>query len=316
MTTQDGEKATVVSDVSEKLLESGGIALDRMPMLRVIVDRLAGFCGDSFRNFTGAPIYMLVRDVSVGKIGQILDSYETRAIVAIYQVAEWDSRLILGFDLQFVYSIVEVLFGGDGSEPKFEQERSLTNIEAKVAHRAFEISIRALRSAFESIAELTFTHERTEARLEFAVAGRRNNMAVIARIGLQVHDRIGELFVLIPQQALNPLRQLLGTNVANFGATQDPRWSKQIEKEVSRAEVNLRAVIAAPDFTLEEIAEWQVGEVIPLKPIEENNLRLEAEGQPVFYCELGRAKGFYTVRVVDAIDPEAEFMDDVMGKSP
>ena len=305
-----------VGDFSEKLLESGGITLDRLPMLKVIVDRLAGICAEAFRNFTSAPVYMPVRDVSVGRIGQILDSYETRAIVAIYQVTQWDSRLIIGLDLSFVYSIVEVLFGGDGSEPVFETERSLTNVEIKVAHRAFDLAIQSLKSAFSSVADLTFVHERTEARLEFAVAGRRSNMAVIARIGLQVLDRSGELFVLIPQQALNPLRQLLGTNVSNQGMTHDPRWSKQIEKEVQRAEVALRAIADSYDLALEEVARWQIGDVIPMKPIEEAYLRLEAEGQPIFVCELGRAKGFYTVRIIDAVDPEAEFMDDVMGKNP
>jgi flagellar motor switch protein FliM len=301
-------------DIAERLLESGGISLDRLPMLKVVIDRLASFCADGFRQISSAPIYIVVRDISVGRIGQILDSYETRAIAASYQVTEWDSRILLGLDRPFVFSLLEVLFGGDGSEPAVTDERALTSVELRVAQRAFDITVASLKASFGSVADLTFVYERTEARLEFAIAGRRNNLAVLVRLNFQVFDRTGEIFVIIPQQALKSLRQVLANDVTHTVAAPDPRWSRQMEKELHRTEVVLTAILDSYKVTLGEIANWRVGDVVPLMSIDAGHLRLECENQPVFRCELGRARGYYNVQIEDSIDPEAQFIDDMISQ--
>jgi flagellar motor switch protein FliM len=296
------------ADVAERLLESGGIAVDRLPMLKAIVDRLASSSAEGFRALTTAPIYMLVKDISVGKIGHILDSYESHSVLSMYNVKEWDSRILIGADNTFVFSIVEMLFGGDGSEAIMQEERALTNIEVRVAMKSFEIIAASLKAAFSAVTTLTFGYERTETRSEFAVAGRRNNLAVCARIGLQVMDRTGEFFVVIPQQALNPLRQLLSSNVASANAG-DPKWSRQIEKEIHKSEVSLYAILDSYDLDLDTIAQWKPGTIVPIKSVEDGQLRLECKGYPVFLCELGRSRGFYTVRVKETIDPETTLIE-------
>ena len=308
----DGDMTRI--DVSERLLESGGLSIERLPMLKTIADRLASHCEEEFRNLTGMQIYMVINDLSVGKIGQILDSYETRAVANVYHANEWESRLLLGLDRSFVFTLTEILFGGDGSEPAFDTDRAFTNIEMKVAQRAFDLAISSLQAAFAPVANLTFMYERTEARLEFAIAGRRSNLAVLARVGLRLMDRTGELFVVIPQQALNPLRQLLAIDLTTTTTHSDPKWTKKIERELHRTEVSMRALLQSEDLELGDIADWKIGQFIPLKSIEEGFLRLECEGQPIFTCELGRAKDVYTVRVRDPIDLEAEFIDDMMAQ--
>ena len=59
----------------------------------------------------------------------------------------WDARIMVGLDNKLVFALVEALFGGDGSEPPYAENRALTNIEMRVAQKTFDIIARALQAA-------------------------------------------------------------------------------------------------------------------------------------------------------------------------
>ena len=48
-----------------------------------------------------------------------------------------------------------------------------------------------------------FKFERLETRMDFAVIAPRNSFAVLAKINLRMLGRSGEVFVVLPQAALN-----------------------------------------------------------------------------------------------------------------
>ncbi len=126
------------------------------------------------------------------------------------------------FDRDVVFTMVEVLFGGDGSEPPIEDERSFSNIEMRIAQALFVQMAKALANSFALVRQTTFTFQRIENRMDFAVIGRRSNLAVTAKFLLQAINRGGEMFVIIPQTALSPMRQQLSRTSSGDTAVRDP----------------------------------------------------------------------------------------------
>ena len=41
-------------------------------------------------------------------------------------------------------------------------------------------------------------------------------------------------------------------------------------------------------------------------------MKLEADGQPLLNCQLGKTKGFYTLRVEGFVDREQEFLNTLI----
>ena len=296
----------------ERLFDSAGISLDRMPMLRVIFDRLAMQCSENARQLSTAPAYFSVHSIKTERIGKILEAAEGKVVVAVLHVQAWDARIMVGLDNKLVFALVEALFGGDGSESPYIENRTLTNIEMRVAQKTFDLITRALHKAFSVIEETHFKFERIETRMDFAVVAPRNNFAVLAKLNLRVLGRAGEFFVAIPQAALNPIRQSLTADRSNDAATPDPRWSKQIKTEVGKAEVMVQAIIEEDGFTLGDIAALKVGNVLQLKATPKSRVKLECNSEPLFWCQLGQAEGKYTLRVDDIVDAEQEFLDGLV----
>jgi flagellar motor switch protein FliM len=311
MNIETFQTAAAAGGVSDRLLDAAGITIDRLPMLNVIFDRVATYCADGLRHMSASPSYFSVSNIESGRIGDILEDYDSNAIAAMYHAVDWDTRILVGFDRDFVFTMIEVLFGSDGSEPPVDDERAFSNIEMRVAQALFDEAGRAVQQAFGPISKTALNLERIETRMDFAIIGRRNNLAVVAKLLIQALGRGGEMFVIIPQSALSPMRQSLAHVVSTDVATADPRWSKQMQSEVSRTAVSLKAVLEERTVDLGDVAGFQVGQVLELQATPATLVRLECNGQALFRCRLGQSQGAYMLQVEDVIDEDQEFFDDL-----
>jgi len=300
------------NDIRDRLLDAAGLSLDRLPMLHVIFDRMTTFCADHLRHLAASPMYYSLSEIESGRIGDILEMYEANAIAGVFHAPEWDSHVLVGFDRDFIFTMVEVLLGSDGSEPPADEERGFSNIELRLAQAIFEQVGKALQASFALVADTPFKFERLETRMDFAVIGRRNNQSVVAKFLLQALNRGGEMFVIIPQSVLNPMRQTLARVLSGDSSTRDPRWAKQIATEVQKPEVTLKAVLEERHLSLGEIADLKVGQILELQATPRSRVKLEGNNQGLFWCHVGKAEGSYVLRVDEFINQEQEFIDDVL----
>jgi flagellar motor switch protein FliM len=269
-------------------------------------------CAEHLRHMAASPMYYSLSGLESGRVTEILEMYEANAVAGIFHAPEWDSHILIGFDRDFIYTMVEVLFGSDGSEPPVEEARGFSSIELRMAQTLFEQVAKALQASFSLIVDTKFKLERIETRMDFAVIGRRNNQAVAAKFLLQALNRGGEMFVIIPQSVLNPMRKALSHVVTGESTGRDPRWMQQIATEVKKTEVNLTAVLEERFLSLGEIADLKIGDVIELQATPRSRVKLESNQQGLFWCHIGQSEGSYVLKVDELIDQEKEFLDDVL----
>ncbi|KQQ25969.1 flagellar motor switch protein FliM [Methylobacterium sp. Leaf125] len=302
------------ADIRARLIEAGGLSLDRMPMLNVVFDRLTSGCSDNLKPLVASPVYFTFNGFASGRFGEMLDAYENNAVAGIFHAPEWDSHILVGLDRDFLFTMVEALFGSDGGEPPVEDERAFSSLEIRLAQTILEQVGRALESSFSLVSATPFRLERTETRMEFAVIGGRNNKAVEAKFTIQALNRGGEMFLILPQSVINPMRPALSKVLTGDTAARDPKWTQQIAAEVQKAEVTLRAVLEERLLTLGEIADLKVGQIIGLDATPSTRVKLEGNDRPLFWCHMGQAQGSYVLRVDEAIAQDKEGTpDDTVG---
>lgn len=303
-----------VRNASERLLDAPGMSLDRMPMLHVVFDRMAAQCSEHLRELSAAPAFFSVDAIAARRIGDVLDAFDNDIIIGIFQVQAWDSRILVGLAHEFIFALADALFGGDGGEEAPTEKRKLSSLEIRLAQKTFALLGRALQSAFAAVSNTAFKLERVETRLDFGVIAPRNSFAVHTRIRLRLLGRHGDMFILIPQAALNSVRQQLGRDLSSESAARDPAWTKQIETEIGRTEVAVKGVIEERHFVLADIAALKVGGILELQATTRTRVRLECNAEPLFWCSLGQGDGFYTLRIDQSVSQEQEFIDDVLSR--
>lgn len=303
---------SILADGPQRLLEAAGVSIDRMPMLHVVFDKLAVQCCESARLLSTAPAFVAVDSITTERIGDVLDDCETGFVFGIFHAAAWDQRILIGLPYELVLTFVEAMFGGDGSEAPGDERRPLSGIETRLARRLFELLGAALQVSFATVSETRFVLERLETRLDLAMIAPRNTYAVAARLKIRILGRERKLFVLVPQAALSPLRQDLARDRSSELAARDPRWTRQMESEIGRTEVNVQGVIEERQYTLEDIVGLTVGAVLPLQATARSRVVLECNAKPLFWCRLGQTDGHYTLRVETPVeigqDLDVEFL--------
>jgi flagellar motor switch protein FliM len=311
MTVATAEKPPAA--IRDLLLRASNLSIDQLPLLPVILDRVGAHLAERLRNLSPALPHITVNELTTARIGDTLDSYEMRAVTGLFYAVGWEAPVIVGFDRDFVFSAVEMLLGGDGSEPPLEEVRNLSSVEVQIAQFIFEEVGTALQAAFAGISNPRFRLERTETRMDFAGAGRRNHQAIVAKFILQAINRGGEMFVIIPQSALLPMRQALARPAPTDSTPPDSVWTRQMGEEIRRASVSIRAVAETRDLTLGDVADLKIGQILKLQATANSRIKVESAEQPLFWAYLGQNEGYYTLCIDETFDQQREFINEVLG---
>lgn len=299
--------------VRERLLAGGGMSPDRLPMLRVILDGMASAFEDGLRKLSFPTPKFTVDSVTAARSGDASALMEGCALTATYGGVEPDSRIVVGVERKFIFAMVEGLFGADGSEPFYVEERAFTGVETRLGRSALDRIAKALQGSFATVAGAAIAMEPIEVKPDAPAAPRKASACLICRCKLAAFGCDSDVVVTIPQFVLDPLRGTLAQDPAVTIQSADPQWAQRMKARVTRTEVSLSAVMEKRDLTLGDIARFEVGQIIELPITPTGLIKLECEGQALFWCEIGQKDGAYTIRIEDFVDKEQEFIDDVLG---
>lgn len=286
--------------------------VERMPMLRVAFERAVTACTEDLAPVSDLPLLMTLQGLESGTAGELLDKYDGRSVVGVLHASRWSARLLVNADQDAVFTIVEAMLGGDGSQPAYRIERAFSRIEVRLAEAFFQRIAKALESALSGIADTPVELESAGNEIDFDVLGRRNSAVVVARLRLDAGVRGGEILITIPRAALTPLRQALARVPVKDGPPADAGWSELIQSQVSRTHVALSAILDERPGTLGEVAGFEVGKVVEFNATANSRVRLECNGERLMWCHLGKSQGKYTLRVEEFVDREQEFLDEIL----
>ena len=194
----------------QKIISSGLVSYERLPMLEIVFDRLVRIMSTSLRNFTSDNVEVGIDNILSLRFGDYLNSIPLPAMLAVFKADEWDNYGLMVVDSAMIYSIVDVLLGGRrGTAAMRIEGRPYTTIERTLVERLIQVVLADLSASFDPLCPVTFRFERLEVNPRFATISRLSNAAVLARLRIDMEDRGGRLELLLPYATLEPVRELL-----------------------------------------------------------------------------------------------------------
>jgi len=96
----------------QRIISSGLVSYERLPMLEIVFDRLVRIMSTSLRNFTSDNVEVSLDNITSLRFGDYLNSIPLPAMLAVFKAEEWDNFGLMTVDSSMIYSIVDVLLGG------------------------------------------------------------------------------------------------------------------------------------------------------------------------------------------------------------
>ncbi len=121
----------------QKIISSGLVSYERLPMLEIVFDRLVRIMSTSLRNFTSDNVEVGIDNILSLRFGDYLNSIPLPAMLAVFKAEEWDNQGLMVIDSAMIYSIVDVLLGGRrGTAAMRIEGRPYTTIERTLGRAA------------------------------------------------------------------------------------------------------------------------------------------------------------------------------------
>ena len=282
----------------ERIISSGLISYERLPMLEVVFDRLVRLMSTTLRNFTSDNVEVTIDGIVSLRFGDYLGALPPAAVIGVVKAREWDNYGLLVVDSAMIYSVVDVLLGGRrGTAAMRVEGRTYTSIERRLVERLVDVILGDLSGAFEPLCPVSFAFERLEVNARFAAISRLPNAAVLVKLRVEMEDRGGRIELLLPYATLEPVRELLiqGFMGEKFG--RDAIWETHLAEELLQTDVALDVVLDDQTLPLSTVLNLRLGDRITLTTDADSPVRLRCGDVPLFEGTLGRRRNTLAVRI-------------------
>ena len=287
-----------------RIISSGLVSYERLPMLEIVFDRLVRIMSTSLRNFTSDNVDVSIDNILSLRFGDYLNSIPLPAMLAVFKAEEWDNYGLMVVDSAMIYSIVDVLLGGRrGTAAMRIEGRPYTTIERTLVERLIQVVLLDLSASFDPLCPVTFKFERLEVNPRFATISRLSNAAVLARLRIDMEDRGGRMELLLPYATLEPVRELLLQQFMGEKFGRDSIWETHLAEELWATDVDIDVVLDEQVMSLADVMALQPGSQIVLACGPGAPVQLRCGAVTLFEGRVGRRKNRVAVRIEHEVAP-------------
>lgn len=271
------------------------IVRGRMATLELLNDRFARFLRVGLFNFLRRSAEVLAGSVRVIKYSEFLRHLVVPTNLNLVQIKPLRGTGLVVMDPDLVFLFVDNFFGGDGRFQTRIEGRDFTQTEQRTIQRILAIIFENYAKAWESVYPIEFEFVRSEMNTQFATIATPNEIVVVTTFSVELGVVGGEMHICTPYSMIEPIRDLLTSNMQGESLTLDQRWVQQMKQQIQVAEVEAVANLCTAPSTLRDVLNFKVGDVIPIEM--PKTVELKIEEVPVLECSYGQLNGQYALRV-------------------
>jgi flagellar motor switch protein FliM len=300
-TQDDGPRGPVVYDLAKQ----ERIVRGRMPTLEIINERFARNLRIGLFNFMRRNPEISVGPIMVQKYSAFLRGIAVPANINIVAVKPLRGNGLVICDPKLVFTIIDNMFGGSGSQQYRIEGRDFSATEQRIIQRMLEVTLEEYRKAWAGIYPLNLEYLRSEMNPQFAAVATPGEIVVATTFSLEIGELGGELHVCIPYATLEPIRDTLYSSLQGDAMETDKRWVNLLTQQIKSAEIELTAELGHAQATVGELMALKPGDFIELNLNE--TIVAKSDGVPVYDCRYGVSNGRYAIRIEDFLSlPRAQ----------
>jgi len=280
---------------SYNLASQERIVRGRMPTMEIVNERFARLFRIGLFNFIRRTPEISVGPVRVLKFGEFVRNLAVPTNLNLIQAKPLRGNGLFIFDPNLVFLVVDNMFGGDGRFHTRVEGREFTQTEQRIIQKMLAVVFDAYGKAWEAVHPLEFEFVRSEMNPQFANIATPNEVVIVTTFDIELAGNGGAFHVCMPYSMLEPVKDLLYSNMQGEHMTVDKRWLQLLSKQVQCADIELIATLGQANITLEKVLKMRTGDVIPLDV--EENVTASVDGVPIMECKYGVFNNQYALKI-------------------
>ncbi|MBX2855388.1 MAG: FliM/FliN family flagellar motor switch protein [Rhodobacteraceae bacterium] len=300
----------VHSSVLGQKLEATRTVTAPLPRLNDILSQYAKNVEKGARHYIGCVVESMILDSEIKQFSDVLDGISMPAMIGIIEVQGVDRAALVNIDLDLLYHVVDLRMGGLPTElPEFAARRptsidwSMCEPLVKIALEGFCEAVADTFNITENLSMVCTTHEHQPM---LANITSDHSDCLFVRMSLDIGEaaRSGNFDLIVPLYSLDSIKnKIQKTSSVGQGGSGDA-WAEHMTQVVLDTELELSPVLHSSVYSVGQLSDLQVGQVLPLDENSHQQIRvmLDAPGEPI---QLTRAKlgAFKGVKALKLSEP-------------
>ena len=233
------------------------------------------------------------------KFGEFIKAFSNPTGFIIFGMEPLIGSALLAFEPNLVFSLIDCMFGGDGKP--MEKIREFTMIERRMLQRMAMAVLKDLETAWEAAYRIRLALRKIETKPEFVYLVNPSDQLIIVVFAISMESFSGNIHLCLPYLMLEPIKDQLSSSylrekdrVSSFG--------DKIRSLLRRTEVNLVAELGRTVYTVQDILNFEVDDILRLNTGPQNNVVVNIERIPKYLGMPGVVKGSKAVQITEVID--------------
>jgi flagellar motor switch protein FliM len=280
------------------------IVRGRMPTLEIINERFARNLRVGLFNFMRRSAEISVGPIRVVKYSEFIRNLVVPTNLNLIHMKPLRGTGLFIFDPDFVFLVVDNLFGSDGRYHVRVEGRDFTATEQRIIRRLLDVVFDEYAKAWEPIFKVNFEYLRSEMNTQFANIATPTEIVVAMTFKIELGAGGGDFHICLPYSMVEPIRDLLYSTLQADRLETDSRWVKLLTHQVQTAEVDLVANLAKSSISIGDLLDLKVGDIIPIDI--PPDIVAEVDNVPLFEGKYGLKNGKYAFKINKKINNTEE----------
>ncbi|CAG0948778.1 Flagellar motor switch protein FliM [Phycisphaerales bacterium] len=278
------------------------VSKDQMRSLQTLHEGFARNFGASLSGFLRTIIEVKVATCEQMTYSEFTSGLPNPTSFNLIEADGLEGQMCLEVSPLIVYPIIDRLLGGN-SQDLFIPQRPMTLIEVRLIGNVTKRALTALAEAWAGIRPFEFKVAATESNPQLVQIVPPNEVVVVVGFELKMGNRAGTMNLCIPYNVIEPVMEQLSSQswFAHTKGGMAKGFQTQIAGTLSRAPLELTAVLAETTMTLRDLVQLSPGDVVTSEHPASVPVVLCVEGERKFAAQIGQFKGKRALKVVRSI---------------
>ncbi len=275
----------------------------RMPVLEIVNDRFARLCTNALTNAVRKRVELNPISIDMTKFGDFMRSLPVPTSINIFKMDPLRGNAIIVVDSRLVFSLVENIFGGAGSQPKIEG-REFTRIEQAIVERIIKIALDNMEESWRPVQDVKLELVRSEINPQFAAIVPPSDVVVVINFEVELDTSIGSMIICLPYATIEPIRSKLHASFQTERLEVDHAWVGRLKERLPETPVELRVRVGGTQISGNQLLRLQIGDVLVLDTDEEELLPCTVAGVPKYWGIAGTVKANKAYQIIKEVEPQ------------
>ena len=264
---------------------------------------------DKFVNlFQGSLSSLFQRTLSVKaisretvKFGEFIKAFSNPTGFIIFGMEPLIGSALMAFEPNLVFSLIDCMFGGEGKP--MEKIREFTMIERRMLQRMAMAVLKDLETAWDAAYRVRLTMRKIETKPEFVYLVNPSDQLIIVVFAISTESFSGNIHLCLPYLMLEPIKDQLSSSYLRE-KDRASSFGEEIRQLLGRTKVNIVAELGRIVYSVQDILNFEVDDIIRLNTGPQNNAIVNIERVSKYLGMPGVVKGSKALQITEVIDQD------------